>query len=369
MRWSWKVGSIAGIGIYVHFTFLLILAVLGYWYYQVNQDWRDAALGVGFVLLIFGIVLLHELGHAAAAWWCGIRTQDITLLPIGGAARLERMPHEPWKEILIAVAGPAVNVLLAILCLLGLLVIFIAPQFGYELSGGDLLLNLMLINLALVAFNMLPAFPMDGGRVLRAVLAMGLDYVVATQVAAVVGRVMAVAFGIYAIMTANYILVFIAIFIWGAATAEAATAKLRLILAKFTVGQIMARDFRILAPTDTVHRAAMELYQGYAHDFIVMEDLDLRGILTRQVVAQHLERNELDTPVGAVMHVQNDFAEADEILDGVVSRLQNVASHALPVLEGERLTGLLSLGDVNELLRRQMAANRRTDQVESLSEQ
>src|SRR5581483_5320297 len=211
--WSWKLGRIAGIDVYVHATFALLLLWVGFVNYAPRQSLADALAGLAFILCLFAVVVLHELGHALTARRYGIKTRDITLLPIGGVARLERMPSDPTQELLVALAGPAVNVVLA-----GLLFAVLAArgwavgsveQLAAELStfGGNLLLQLFVANVFLALFNLLPAFPMDGGRVLRALLAMRMDYVKATRIAAGVGQMMAVLFGIVGLLGNPFLLI------------------------------------------------------------------------------------------------------------------------------------------------------------------
>src|SRR5688572_27812912 len=183
MMWSWRVGRIAGIDLYVHPTFMLLLAWVAIVHYLERQRWADAAGGLLFIVTLFGIIVLHELGHALTARRFGIRARDITLLPIGGVARLERMPEDPKQEFLVALAGPAVNVVLAIILFVTLVPISgIAALGNVALVGGQFLSKLIWVNVALALFNLLPAFPMDGGRVLRALLAMRMDYVKATHI-------------------------------------------------------------------------------------------------------------------------------------------------------------------------------------------
>ncbi|MGN6644118.1 MAG: site-2 protease family protein, partial [Verrucomicrobiota bacterium] len=204
MKWSWRVLTVAGIGVYIHVTFLLLLIWAGWYGYSPRQSWWDAAGQIGFVLALFGIVVLHELGHALTARRFGIGTKDITLLPIGGVARLERMPEDPKQELLVALAGPAVNVILAALLFVGLAVAgqFSDPEWMLH-SSGNFFVRLMAVNVLLAVFNMLPAFPMDGGRVLRALLAFRLSYARATRIAARIGQGMAVLFGFAGLLGPN----------------------------------------------------------------------------------------------------------------------------------------------------------------------
>src|SRR6478672_6355771 len=194
VKWSYRLATVAGIQVRVHLTFLLLLGFYA-WLYYLDGGLKAAASGVTLTLLIFLCVLLHEFGHAFAAKIFGIATPDITLLPIGGIARLARMPANPWQELAIAIAGPAVNVLIAILLWFTVVGNLPASEFSLiDTAGGMLSAKLLAVNLLLVGFNMIPAFPMDGGRVLRALLATRLRYVAATRLAARVGQVIAVIF-------------------------------------------------------------------------------------------------------------------------------------------------------------------------------
>jgi Zn-dependent protease len=219
--WSWRLGRIAGIDVYMHGTFLVLLAWVALSHYLEHHRIVDAVSGVLFILALFGIVVLHELGHALTARHYGIRTRDITLLPIGGVARLDRMPDDPKQELVVAFAGPVVNVVLAAALFL-LMPSTTSPTILGELQqiGDGIVAKLAWVNVGLAAFNLIPAFPMDGGRVLRALLALRMDYVRATNVAAEVGRGLALMFGLVGLF-ANPLLIFIALFVWAGATAEA----------------------------------------------------------------------------------------------------------------------------------------------------
>jgi Zn-dependent protease len=213
---AWDLGTISGIRIRIHWTFFLLPIYIYFSSLLAGSGIAAATVSILFVLAIFGCVLLHELGHALAARQFGIDTRDITLLPIGGVAALERMPRNPWQELWIAVAGPLVNVTIAATLFVGL---SLTPLATAGLAG-KFLTQLMFANIVLVVFNMIPAFPMDGGRVLRSVLAMFKDYSVATNIAATVGKIVAISFAFFALTSGNLMLLLVAAFVYFAAHSE-----------------------------------------------------------------------------------------------------------------------------------------------------
>ncbi len=213
---AWDLGTISGIRIRVHWTFFLLPIYIYFSSLLAGSGIAAASISILFVLAIFGCVLLHELGHALAARQFGIGTRDITLLPIGGVAALERMPRNPWQELWIAVAGPLVNVVIAAILFVGF---SLNPLMAPGLIS-NFLTQLMYANVVLVVFNMIPAFPMDGGRVLRSALAMFNNYGTATRIAATVGKVIAVGFAIFALTSGNLMLLLLAGFVYLAAHSE-----------------------------------------------------------------------------------------------------------------------------------------------------
>jgi Zn-dependent protease len=226
MRSSLKIATVFGIEVRIHVTFFLVLAWIALVYYQI-AGLSGAIQGVLFMLVLFGCVLLHEFGHAFAAREFGIKTPDITLLPIGGVARLSRIPDKPWQELVVAIAGPLVNVVIAValtFVIHGTTEILQIERL--ENPRIELLDALRSINVMLVLFNMIPAFPMDGGRVLRSLLAMVMPYTLATQIAAWIGQGLAIVFAIFG-LRGNFFLIFIAFFIFVGAQQEVAMSKLR----------------------------------------------------------------------------------------------------------------------------------------------
>lgn len=358
MTWSWKIARIAGIDVYVHATFFVLLAWIGTVHWMDGRSVAAVLDGLGFILALFACVVAHEYGHALTARRFGIRTRDITLLPIGGLARLERMPDDPMQELWVAVAGPAVNVVIALL-----LFVWLQLAGGWEamadvsIARGGFGERLMLVNAALVAFNLLPAFPMDGGRVLRAILALRMEYTRATQIAAAIGQGMAVFFG-YLGLVGNPFLLFIALFVWIGAAQEASLTQMKSALAGIPVRQAMLTNFRTLAPADTLGDAVDLLLSGSQQDFPVLDGRRVAGILTRSDLIAALGRRDRATPVGEIVRGACDVADPSEMLEAVLARLKEHNCQTLPVMQGDSLIGLVTTDNVGEFLMIQAAERR-----------
>lgn len=359
MKWSWKIGRFAGIDVYIHTTFFLLLAFFGFNYWVQTRTLAGTLEGVGFLLLLFLSVVLHEYGHALTARRFGIRTRDITLLPIGGVARLERMPDKPIQELWVALAGPAVNVVIAI-ALFAYLVVSgtLAAIPGLPLTGGPFLERLMVVNLFLVGFNLLPAFPMDGGRVLRALLALRLEYVRATQIAAGIGQGMAFLFGIIGLF-GNPFLIFIALFVWIGAQQEASMVQIKSGLSGIPVQRAMMTEFKTLAASDRLSRAVEYLLATPQQDFPVVEDGRIVGILTRTDLMKALSRHDEALRVDAVMRRDFETVHPGDMLEAALGRLQACDCHIFPVAQEGTLVGLLNSENVGEFLMLQAALGER----------
>lgn len=359
MKWSWKIGSYRGIAVYMHATFLILIGfvVLSHW--TAGQSLSKTLEGVGFILALFGCVLLHEFGHALMAARFGIHTKDITLLPIGGLARLERMPEEPLQELWVALAGPAVNVVIAAALFAWLqLSATLAPFEQLTVTSGPFLERLMVVNVILVVFNMLPAFPMDGGRVLRALLATQMEYTRATQIAASTGQAMALVFGFLGFFF-NPFLLFIALFVWIGAAQESSMAQMKSSLGGIPVVHAMITDFETLTPTDPLSHAVARILAGSQQDFPVVEDGRVVGILTRQDLLAGLTRGGDQATVEESM--QRDFrtVEAAEMLETAFRRLQQCPCHTVPVLRRGELVGMVTMDNVGEFVAIQAALEHR----------
>jgi Zn-dependent protease len=370
MRWSFKIARIAGIDVYMHLTFLLLLAWIGYMYYAPRQSVEDAVWGIVFILTIFATVVLHELGHALAARRYGIETRDITLLPIGGVARLERMPRDPWQELVVAIAGPLVNVVIAAGLLVGILASggfspppeHITPE--NSLFIGTFAERLFWVNVILVVFNLIPAFPMDGGRVLRAFLAMNLDYAQATQVAAVIGQGIAFLFAMAGLLGGNFILLFIALFVWMGAAGEASVAQLQAAIAGIPVRRAMIEEFVTVRADAELREVANHVLRGFQPDYPVADGAGrVVGILPQAELLAGLSSDGPTAPVSKYMRTDFKTAAPGEMLDRALARLQEGECPVLPVLDGERLVGLLTAENIGELVMIREAIKARRSRV------
>ncbi|HEY2954789.1 MAG TPA: site-2 protease family protein [Candidatus Eisenbacteria bacterium] len=348
MRWSLNIGKIFGIPVRLHVTFLAFVAWIAVGQGVATGDPSQALSALLLLFLVFLCVVLHELGHALVARRYGIRTQDIVLLPIGGVARLERMPEKPSQELAVALAGPAVNV--AILALLSVLLSRSdAPLPDWGLEGG-LLPALWVVNKAMVVFNLIPAFPMDGGRVLRSLLAMAMPYARATRVASITGQALALGFGLVGLFANHAMLIFIALFVFLAAGEERAIVETRTSLSGVPVRDAMLSDFVTLEVGDPLQRAVDHLIAGSQQDFPVLEGEVPIGTLGRAELIIALQKEGADTPVGKVVRRDPAAAAPGEPLEGVLQRMRARGRTALPVLEGGRVVGLVTIENISDLL-------------------
>jgi len=348
MKWSLKIGTFAGIAVYVHATFLLLLGWIGLSHWMQYQSLLPTLLGVGFILALFICVVLHEYGHALAGRRFGIATKDITLLPIGGVARLERMPDKPNQELWVALAGPAVNVVIA--AALGMYLYLTGhfqPVQQMGVTHGSFLERVMFANLFLVGFNMIPAFPMDGGRVLRALLAKRMEYARATRMAARIGQGLAFVFGFLGLFT-NPFLVFIAFFVWIGAAQEAAMADTRSVLGSVTAKDAMIPEFRTLSPRDDLSQAVKFVLNGWQQDFPVVDQGRVVGMLVRADMIARLASGEVHARVREAMREDFPVASPLERLGSVFMRLHESEVATVPVMDNGRLVGLITLENMTE---------------------
>jgi len=353
VKWSFQLARIAGIDVRVHATFFLLLAWFGYVYYA-EGGYGAMVIGLSFIILLFVCVVLHEFGHALAARAYGINTPDITLLPIGGIARLERMPDKPWQELVVALAGPAVNVVIA----MGLYIV-LGRFFGMgdlqEMAEGrgNLLAKLLAINVVLVVFNMLPAFPMDGGRVLRSLLAMRLKHARATQIAAFVGQGVAVLFGLLALFGGNPFLLFIAVFVFFGARAEASFATYKENAEETHVAAVMRPMGPVLRPGMKVADAAGLAMGGHA-GLLPVTDASLRllAVVPADSLAGALRWDPAATIDPLVRH-DFEVITAEASLAEAFAIVRTSAQETFPVVnQGGQLVGWIGREEIQQALQR-----------------
>ncbi len=351
MGWSIGIGSIAGTAVRIHFTFLLFLVWIFFASY--TSGGSDAAWSsVIFLLLLFACVLAHEFGHIFAARAYGIATPDVTLLPIGGVARLERIPEEPRQELVIAVAGPLVNVVIA----LGLMAFASADVdtgklAAMENSGISMVDRLAVVNLFLALFNMIPACPMDGGRVLRALLAIRLGFTRATEIAASIGQVLAFALGFIGLF-GNPMLIFIAIFVYLAAAAEAQAVAVRAMSSDVPVTNAMMTQFATLSPDAPIDEAVETLLRTSQTEFPVVDAAKRPvGVLCRNGLIKALKQLGPDARVAEAMTTPLPTVGHRRPLEDAFRVLQEKAAPAVGVVDGDgALVGLVTPETVGEMI-------------------
>ncbi|MFP3853866.1 MAG: site-2 protease family protein [Anaerolineales bacterium] len=358
---SVRLFSVRGIDIKVHVTFPLILIWAGFQFGLVSdKGWSGALFGVIVTLLLFGIVILHELGHSFMALEFDVPITQIVLLPIGGVAQMGRMPDKPSQEFLVAIAGPAVNFVLAILLTAVALVfsIRLSPeQIMQSLRGmGSLELApvfsyVFATNIFLGVFNLLPAFPMDGGRVLRALLASRLEYGQATSIAVTIGQGLAWLMGLWGFLGGGFFLILIAIFIYIGASQEGQTTRLRIILGDFKVRQAYTRQAKSLSPEDTLQQAIDLTLRSFQANFPVCDGDQLVGILTQQKLVDKLQSQGPQTLIRDAMVTDFKTVRPDDGLFSVQQELAQSDLEAIPVVQNGEFLGLITQQDIAEIFR------------------
>lgn len=355
MKWSWRIARFAGIDVKIHATFLLIV-VLG------AMQWSafglpGMAFGALLMLALFLCVTLHEFGHGLVAQRFGIPVREIVLLPIGGVAALARNPSKPLHELLIAAAGPAVNVVLAVVLSLALglhaawhelSLEHLLKAFGSGPSLAAALIWLLNANIALVLFNLIPAFPMDGGRILRGLLGLMTDWGRATRIAAVTGQVIAVGMFLLAIFGGQVMLGILAAFIILAAGSTYAEEQARSVLSTWRVGDAYNKHALTLSEHDCVSRVVDYLLTSYQPDFAVLRGRELVGVVLREKVLEVLRTQPVDTTVDRLMLRDLPRVPADMPLDVVTERMREAECRVAAVYHGSHFAGLVSADDLAE---------------------
>lgn len=352
--WSLRIGKFFGIEVFIHWTFWILIGWIFLMYFRVNGDLVQGLWGAAFVLALFGCVVLHEFGHALTARRFGVRTKNITLYPIGGIASLEGMPEKPQQELVVALVGPSVNLVIA-----GILWLYLSasgklPDFtAVEATGGmvqfPFLFTLLTANLVLALFNLIPAFPMDGGRALKSILAFWMDAATATRIAAGIGQLLAIVF-VFLGFFYNFWLVFIGLFIYLGAGGEAAFARTKSALADLEVKDALMHRFTILAPTDTLADAVGALLNSQESEFVIAENGKPVGLLTRTEIIKGLTDEGNEAPVSRFMNphffIVHPQTKLYEFFQSVLEKGQSVGL----VMDGDTFVGLIDRENVEEKL-------------------
>lgn len=356
MKSSLKLGVIRGIKVKVHWTFFLLIAWIALMGISSGGDLSSILWNIGFILVLFACVVMHELGHSLTAKKFGISTRQITLLPIGGVASLESMPEDPGEEFLVAIAGPAVNVLIAVLLYI------ITPvenflnqepgaleQMLSTINAGNFLFFLFSANVMLVLFNLLPAFPMDGGRVLRALLSMKMGRVRATHLAARLGQLVAFLFFFIGLFY-NPILILIAIFVYFGAHTENVMVQQLTLLKDHKVRDAMMTDITLLNPEDSINDVVDIILSGAERDFVVTDNGNVKGVVYQSDLISLYKNRQTDIKVKDVMDEQFYKVDADENLTDVYQKVQANNKTFFPVVKQDSLVGAIDMSNISEFM-------------------
>jgi stage IV sporulation protein FB len=363
MNWSIKLLRVKGIDIKVHLTFVLILIWAAYhWSQSTGAGVQGALFGVVATVLLFVSVTLHELGHSLQTLKFGVQVKDILLMPLGGVAQIEEIPEEPQKELRIAIAGPLINfaiaaLLISIAGILNARALTTIEELLNSLGQANwtgMLSYLTMANLGLGLFNLIPAYPMDGGRILRALLAMRLDYAQATAIAVKIGQGLAFLLGLWGFMNASFTLVLIAIFVWMGAGQEGRQVEVKNVLSDMTVRQAMSQTPQALTEHETLEKAVQLTLNGMQSDFPVLDahHSHLVGFLTAADLLKALKSHGEMTRISDVMRIEFPLVQPEEPLFKAQQRMAEAKIRSLPVVDQNGcLIGLLTAEDINEAYR------------------
>jgi stage IV sporulation protein FB len=351
MNWAISLGSIAGIRVRVHFTFVLFLLWIGAAFWQAGGPDR-AATGIAYILLLFACVVAHEFGHILVAARYGGVTEDVILLPIGGVARMRHIPEAPREELAVALAGPAVNVVIATVLIALIGPHALASGLGVPGRGIGILPGLAVANLVLAVFNLLPAFPMDGGRALRALLSIRMGRAGATDLATRIGHALAVGMGVSGLLFGYPMLMLVALFIWFGASAENSEAQLHGFARRLSVADAMITRYATLPAGATIAEAVSLLIHSTQHDIPILDGAGKPvGLLTRDRILAALHQHGGGCPVADVLRADIPRVSDSGQLDDALRLMEEQGLPAvLAVDRAGRLTGLVTLENLGQML-------------------
>jgi len=370
MKGSWKLITIKGISVYLHFTFLFFVA----WalvIYVSEMHWQQLLWMLLFLLSIFASVVLHDYGHAFVAAWFGINVKKITFYPIGGIASIEKLPENQKQELLISAAGPFVSFVLA-----SLFILFSGHRFSWQDAKGytdainpeNFLYTLGWINIGLAVFNLIPAFPMDGGRILRAVLAFRSNYIKATVIAASLSRFVAIFVILFAILTMNFILALIGVFIVLFARAEESYLQIRGLVRDIKLSEVLMYSYASIDAGLTVNEAANVLTNDYRKYFIVMDKGMPVGTLNRIEVMKAVSEQQYEKKISELMKQNIEYFSGEMLVSEVLDKLSANEERIYPVFDNKKFLGVMSFEHMIEYLLIHKAASKEYIKTRSLAE-
>ncbi|MEX0813635.1 MAG: site-2 protease family protein [Chitinophagales bacterium] len=352
MKGSLKLGRIAGINVFVHWTFSLLLLFIIFTNIREGYNAIQVLWSLFFILSIFVTVVLHELGHALTAKKFNINTKDITLLPIGGLARLESIPEKPREEWLVAIAGPLVN--LAIAFAVYFFVHIPEPDqmeafVADGINGQNFLFLFFMVNIWLSIFNLLPVFPMDGGRIFRATLSHFINRVKATKIATRLGQLLALGFVIGGFYV-NPFLIFIGLFIMFGAQAELNMVSTRYLLKDSSIGKITMQQYETLKTDDTISVAVQKLLNGTAKSFLVLENEKPIATLNRDAMIKALSESGKDTPIQDIMDTELLSFDANTPIEKVYKSMTEKGQELALIKDSENYIGVVDSENISEYI-------------------
>ncbi len=366
MKGSRHIGSVSRIPVYIHWSFFLVIVWSGHIGFRAG-GWGSVLFSVSLTIILFGCVFLHELGHALAARRFGVATRSITLLPIGGVAALERIPEQPREELVIALAGPMVNVVIA-----GVLIGWKGwPHalftYGPEWNFAHLAEMVLLMNLIMIGFNMLPAFPMDGGRVLRACLAMVLSYSKATAIASFIGQALAVLMFVFGIQS-NPFLCLIGVMVFLGAKAESRQVQIRSTMVGIRVRDVMSATGTLVSPHDPAQVCLEGWHDRGQTNYLVMSDDRLVGLVSETNWRRHLIDPDATIHVGHIMERPVVMIRPDMPLIALVDMARTTRQSLYPVVEGFQPVGMISRSQITHFMQQDFRAIRPVEKSKNESD-
>lgn len=363
MKGSLKLGKIEGISIFIHWTFSLLLAFIIYINYKTGYNAIQIAWSVLFILCVFIAVFLHELGHSFAAKVFNIETEYITLLPIGGVSRLESLPEKPKEELIVTFAGPLVNIVLALLT--GLFIKFpnsseaLAKELSEGVNASNFFLNFFIVNIILAVFNLIPAFPMDGGRILRALLSLKFEKHVATKIAARIGQFLAMGFILLGFFF-NPFLIFIGLFVIMGAQMESEYADSKYSLKGNKVRDITMKQYNTIDAAEPIKTAVDLLLDSESKIFLITENNKPVGTLNRDQIIKALSAKGEDIIISSAMDRKLIYLEAETLLENIIEFVYENKTNLILVIENNELLGTVDAENLLEFIMIKEAKSKKT---------